>query len=34
VGSTHELGLLKIGDVVEARIKNIGTLKNRVVSEL
>jgi 2-keto-4-pentenoate hydratase/2-oxohepta-3-ene-1,7-dioic acid hydratase in catechol pathway len=34
VGSAHELGLLKIGDVVEARIEKIGTLQNRVVSEL
>ena len=33
VGSAHELGLLKIGDLVEARIKGIGSLKNRVVSE-
>ncbi|MCW3990956.1 MAG: fumarylacetoacetate hydrolase family protein [Candidatus Bathyarchaeota archaeon] len=33
VGSAHELGLLKVGDLVEARIEKIGSLRNRVVSE-
>jgi len=33
VGSAHELGLLKVGDVVEAHIDNIGTIRNSVVSE-
>ena len=33
VGSVHELGLLKVGDLVEARIERIGSLRNRVVSE-
>ena len=33
VGSAHELGLLKVGDLVEARIERIGSLRNRVVSE-
>ena len=33
VGSAHKLGLLKIGDLVEARIERIGSLRNRVVSE-
>lgn len=33
VGSAHELGLLRIGDLVETRIERIGSLRNRVVSE-
>jgi 2-keto-4-pentenoate hydratase/2-oxohepta-3-ene-1,7-dioic acid hydratase in catechol pathway len=33
VGSAHELGLLKAGDLVEARVERIGSLRNRVVSE-
>jgi 2-keto-4-pentenoate hydratase/2-oxohepta-3-ene-1,7-dioic acid hydratase in catechol pathway len=33
VGSAHKLGLLKVGDLVEARIEKIGSLRNRVVSE-
>jgi 2-keto-4-pentenoate hydratase/2-oxohepta-3-ene-1,7-dioic acid hydratase in catechol pathway len=33
VGSAHELGLLKVGDLVEARVEGIGSLRNRVVSE-
>ena len=33
VGSAHKLGLLKVGDLVEARIERIGSLRNRVVSE-
>ena len=33
VGSAHELGLMKVGDLVEARINGIGSLRNRVVSE-
>ena len=33
VGSAHELGLLKVGDLVEAHIEKIGSLRNRVVSE-
>jgi 2-keto-4-pentenoate hydratase/2-oxohepta-3-ene-1,7-dioic acid hydratase in catechol pathway len=34
VGSAHKLGMLQIGDVVEAHISSIGTLQNRVVSDL
>lgn len=33
VGSAHELGLLRVGDLVEARVERIGSLRNRVVSE-
>ncbi|MFQ6053721.1 MAG: fumarylacetoacetate hydrolase family protein, partial [Candidatus Bathyarchaeia archaeon] len=33
VGYAHPLGLLKVGDVVEAWIEGIGTIRNRVVAE-
>jgi len=33
VGSAHPSGLLKVGDVVEAWIEGIGTIRNRVVAE-
>jgi 2-keto-4-pentenoate hydratase/2-oxohepta-3-ene-1,7-dioic acid hydratase in catechol pathway len=33
VGSAHELGLLKVGDLVEAQIEKIGSLRNRVIPE-
>lgn len=33
VGSAHPLGLLKVGDHVEAGIESIGSIRNRVVSE-
>ena len=33
VGSSHALGLLKVGDVVETSIEKIGTLRNTIVSE-
>jgi len=33
VGNAHPLGLLKVGDVVEAWIEGIGSLRNRVVAE-
>ena len=33
IGSAHPSGFLKVGDTVEAHIENIGTLKNRVVTE-
>jgi 2-keto-4-pentenoate hydratase/2-oxohepta-3-ene-1,7-dioic acid hydratase in catechol pathway len=33
VGSAHELGFLKVGDIVEAQIENIGFIRNRIVSE-
>jgi 2-keto-4-pentenoate hydratase/2-oxohepta-3-ene-1,7-dioic acid hydratase in catechol pathway len=32
VGYAHELGLLKVGDVIESGIENIGTMKNKVIS--
>jgi 2-keto-4-pentenoate hydratase/2-oxohepta-3-ene-1,7-dioic acid hydratase in catechol pathway len=34
VGSAHKLGLLKMGDVVEAHIDKIGSMRNTVVSEV
>jgi 2-keto-4-pentenoate hydratase/2-oxohepta-3-ene-1,7-dioic acid hydratase in catechol pathway len=34
VGSAHELGLLKVGDVVEAHVDKIGSIRNTVVSEV
>ncbi|MDP6048721.1 MAG: fumarylacetoacetate hydrolase family protein [Candidatus Bathyarchaeota archaeon] len=33
VGSAHKLGLMNVGDLVEAKIKGLGSQKNRVVSE-
>lgn len=33
VGSAHPSGLLEVGDVVEAWIEEIGTIRNRVVAE-
>ncbi len=33
VGSAHPSGLLRVGDVVEAWIENIGTIRNKVVAE-
>jgi 2-keto-4-pentenoate hydratase/2-oxohepta-3-ene-1,7-dioic acid hydratase in catechol pathway len=33
VGSSHPLGLLKIGDVVETWVEKIGSMRNQVVSE-
>jgi 2-keto-4-pentenoate hydratase/2-oxohepta-3-ene-1,7-dioic acid hydratase in catechol pathway len=33
VGSAHELGLLKIGDVIETGIEKIGVIRNKVVAE-
>ena len=34
VGSAHQLGLLNVGDIVEAGIDGIGIIKNRVTAEL
>jgi 2-keto-4-pentenoate hydratase/2-oxohepta-3-ene-1,7-dioic acid hydratase in catechol pathway len=33
VGSSHPLGLLKVGDVVETWMEKIGSMRNQVVSE-
>ena len=33
VGSAHKLGLLNVGDTVEAGIKGIGVIKNTVIAE-
>ena len=33
VGHSHPSGLLKVGDVVEAWIERIGTIRNKVISE-
>jgi 2-keto-4-pentenoate hydratase/2-oxohepta-3-ene-1,7-dioic acid hydratase in catechol pathway len=33
VGSSHPLGLLKVGDVVETWVEKIGSMRNQVVSE-
>jgi 2-keto-4-pentenoate hydratase/2-oxohepta-3-ene-1,7-dioic acid hydratase in catechol pathway len=32
VGAAHELGLLKVGDVIESGVQNIGVIKNKVIS--
>ena len=32
VGAAHELGLLKVGDVIESGAQNIGEIKNKVIS--
>ncbi len=34
VGSAHTLGLLKVGDIVEAGIDGIGSINNKVIAEL
>ena len=33
VGSAHTLGLLKVGDIVEAGIDGIGSINNKVIAE-
>jgi 2-keto-4-pentenoate hydratase/2-oxohepta-3-ene-1,7-dioic acid hydratase in catechol pathway len=33
VGSAHPSGLLKVGDVVECTVEDLGSIVNRVVSE-
>jgi 2-keto-4-pentenoate hydratase/2-oxohepta-3-ene-1,7-dioic acid hydratase in catechol pathway len=33
VGSSHPLGLLKVGDIVETGIEKIGVMRNKVVAE-
>ena len=33
VGSAHELGLLKIGDVIETGVEKIGVMRNKVAAE-
>jgi 2-keto-4-pentenoate hydratase/2-oxohepta-3-ene-1,7-dioic acid hydratase in catechol pathway len=33
VGSSHPLGLLKVGDVVETWVEKIGSIRNKVISE-
>lgn len=32
VGAAHKLGLLKVGDVIESGVQNIGEIKNKVIS--
>ena len=32
VGSAHPLGLLKVGDIIESGIENIGVIRNEVIS--
>ncbi len=32
VGAAHKLGLLKVGDVIESGVQNIGVIKNKVIS--
>lgn len=31
VGAAHKLGLLKVGDVIESGVENIGVIKNKVI---
>ncbi len=33
VGAAHPLSLLKVGDVIESHVENVGTMRNEVVSE-
>jgi 2-keto-4-pentenoate hydratase/2-oxohepta-3-ene-1,7-dioic acid hydratase in catechol pathway len=33
VGSSHPLGLLKVGDVIESGVEKLGTMRNEVVAE-
>ncbi len=32
VGAAHELGLLKVGDIIESGVENVGVIRNEVVS--
>jgi 2-keto-4-pentenoate hydratase/2-oxohepta-3-ene-1,7-dioic acid hydratase in catechol pathway len=32
VGAAHELGLLKVGDVIESGVEKIGVIRNKVIS--